>query len=291
MVVRTHYRRPRRHGSRLYIAVWLFGCIVIGARCSCCVGKASRVFLRPWVWRRPCNPVTRVCFAGYHMMVGLASYHHRYSDGGSGGKGGMYSAGRMDALMERQDGAHGTLRRDTPDSTQSVSGSSRSHHVHMDEKRGKKIPVPVIASPAPPQSQKSPMSKKEEAARQPQSTQKTKQYSSKAMNVSMRREGMQPISHPFGGAKNKNPPLSCRIHVWDAEKMAPDLGLSACNISDIWPFDHPGSGIDGMYRTAHQNAPHAIGYWLAEAVRKSAAYEEKFDRADLILLNTYVTSR
>jgi hypothetical protein len=98
---------------------------------------------------------------------------------------------------------------------------------------------------------------------------------------------MHPPSQRSVGAKKKIQPASCRIHVWNAERKAPGLGFSACNISDVWPFDHPGSGIDGMYRTAHQNAPHAIGYWLAEAVKKSALYEENFDRADLILLNTY----
>ncbi|KAI8107132.1 hypothetical protein M9434_001777 [Picochlorum sp. BPE23] len=257
MVVRTHYRRPRRHGSRLYIALCLFGCIVIG----------------------------------YHMVVGFVSNHHFYSGESHGhGKGGMYSAGRMDALMERQDGVQGTLRQDTPerlhqdgrDTTRSAVKSSIMRHDHVDETRGKKNPVPVMVSPAAqPQPPKSPARSKEE----PPAIQSTKQYSSKRIHEG--KEDMHPPSQRSVGAKKKIQPASCRIHVWDAERKAPGLGFSACNISDVWPFDHPGSGIDGMYRTAHQNAPHAIGYWLAEAVKKSALYEENFDRADLILLNTH----
>eukprot|EP00889_Picochlorum_renovo_P004110 jgi/Picre1/31140/NNA_006494.t1 len=204
MVVRTHYRRPRRHGSRLYIALCLFGCLVIG----------------------------------YHIVVGFVSNRHFYSGGSGHGKGGMYSAGRMDALMERQDGVHGTLHQDTPeslhqdgrDTTRSAVKSSITRHDHVDETRGKKNPVPVIVSPAAqPQPPKSPARSKEE----PPAIQNTKQYS---INVYMREEDMH----------------------------------------------HPLSAL-----TAHQNAPHAIGYWLAEAVKKSALYEENFDRADLILLNTH----
>lgn len=225
------------------------------------------------------------------MVVGFVSNHHFYGGRSGHGKGGMYSAGRMDALMERQDGVQGTLRQDTPerlhqdgrDTTRSAVKSSITRHDHVDETRGKKNPVPVMVSPAArPQPPKSPARSKEE----PPSIQNTKQYSSKRIHEG--KEDMFPPPQRSVGAKKKIPPASCRIHVWDAERKAPGLGFSACNISDVWPFDHPGSGIDGMYRTAHQNAPHAIGYWLAEAVKKSALYEENFDRADLILLNTYV---
>lgn len=81
---------------------------------------------------------------------------------------------------------------------------------------------------------------------------------------------------------------SCRIYVWDlANDLAPNIGMSSCNITDIWPFDHPGSGIEGMRRTAHQDAPHATGYWLVEAVKNSEHYEESMDKADLILVDTH----
>jgi len=81
----------------------------------------------------------------------------------------------------------------------------------------------------------------------------------------------------------------CKIHVWDVgQDVAPKLGMSACNITDVWPFDHPGSGIAGMRRTAHMDAPHAAGYWLSNAVRMSPYYESNIDKADLVLLDTYV---
>lgn len=81
---------------------------------------------------------------------------------------------------------------------------------------------------------------------------------------------------------------SCKIYVWDlANDLAPSIGMSGCNITDVWPFDHPGSGIEGMRRTAHQDAPHATGYWLVEAVKNSEHYEESMDKADLILVDTH----
>lgn len=82
--------------------------------------------------------------------------------------------------------------------------------------------------------------------------------------------------------------MSCRIHVLDlGNDLAPSIGMPGCNITDIWPFDHPGSGIGGMRRTSHQDAPHAMGYWLANAVRNSIYYEESMDKADLILLDSH----
>jgi len=61
-----------------------------------------------------------------------------------------------------------------------------------------------------------------------------------------------------------------------------------CNITDVWPFDHPGRGLVGMSRTPHQYAPHAAGYWLASAVRNSEQYfAEDMEKADLVLVDTH----
>lgn len=84
-------------------------------------------------------------------------------------------------------------------------------------------------------------------------------------------------------------PSGCKIYVWDVGRdVAPNLGMPVCNITDVWPFDHPGSGIAGMRRTSHMDAPHAAGYWLSHAVKMSPHYESNIDKADLILLDTYV---
>ncbi len=238
-----------------------------------------------FVRQRPGTPVGSVWFVGYHMMAGIVSNRHGYS-----GKGGMYNAGRMDSLMEHQGGAHGPWHLDTPDSTRLGVASPSVHGDHEGAKGGKGSPEPSPnVSAARPQPPKSPMRKKVYTAQGPEAGLSVKQYSSPRVSKERGIGDMKPPVPRSGGGEEKPSPSSCRIHVWDAGKEAPDLGVSACNISDVWPFDHPGSGIDGMYRTSHQNAPHAIGYWLAEAVRQSAHHEENFDRADLILLNTYVT--
>lgn len=84
------------------------------------------------------------------------------------------------------------------------------------------------------------------------------------------------------------PSSDCKIFVWDlANDLAPSIGMPRCNLTDIWPFDHPGSGIEGMRRTAHQDAPHAMGYWLVDAIKKSRYYEISMDKADLILVDTH----
>eukprot|EP00890_Picochlorum_soloecismus_P006676 jgi/Picsp_1/833/NSC_04321-R1_hypothetical protein COCSUDRAFT_64203 [Coccomyxa subellipsoidea C-169] len=84
------------------------------------------------------------------------------------------------------------------------------------------------------------------------------------------------------------PSTGCKIHVWDLGRdVAPELGMSVCNITDVWPFDHPGSGIAGMRRTAHMDAPHAAGYWLSNAVKASPYYESNIEKADLVLLDTH----
>lgn len=94
----------------------------------------------------------------------------------------------------------------------------------------------------------------------------------------------QPVLSP------QSPP-GCKIYVWDVGRdVAPKLGMPVCNITDVWPFDHPGSGIAGMRRTSHMDAPHAAGYWLSNAVKTSPYYESNIDKADLILLDTYVLS-
>jgi hypothetical protein len=80
----------------------------------------------------------------------------------------------------------------------------------------------------------------------------------------------------------------CRIHVWDlGADVAPTLGLPRCNITDIWTFDQPGNGIEGMYSTRHQDAPHSVGFWVADAVRRSRHYETNIKYADIILLDTH----
>lgn len=85
------------------------------------------------------------------------------------------------------------------------------------------------------------------------------------------------------------PAGSCKIHVWNlGDSLAPTLGMPRCNISEIWQFDRLGHGIAGMEMTVHSEAPHAQGYWLAKAVRESDYYEERLDRADLVVLDTYV---
>ena len=89
---------------------------------------------------------------------------------------------------------------------------------------------------------------------------------------------------PFGDIDKS----SCKIFVWDlANDLAPSIGMPRCNLTDIWPFDHHGTGIEGMRRTAHQDAPHATGYWLVDAVKKSRYHETSIDKADLILVDTH----
>lgn len=96
------------------------------------------------------------------------------------------------------------------------------------------------------------------------------------------------LTSPSEKPSGKTQDDSCRIYVWDLGKdVAPDIGMSICNITDIWPFDHPGRGIEGMHRTAHQDAPHATGYWLVNAIRGSKYYENSIDKADLIVLDTH----
>jgi hypothetical protein len=91
--------------------------------------------------------------------------------------------------------------------------------------------------------------------------------------------GGPPPSFPPPRAKHQRP--ACKIHVLDPT-------ASVCNITDVWPFDHPGRGMVGMSRTPHQHAPHAAGYWLASAVRNSKKYyEEDMDKADLVLVDTH----
>ena len=82
--------------------------------------------------------------------------------------------------------------------------------------------------------------------------------------------------------------IECRIHVWDlGADLAPALGLPTCNVTDIWTFDRPGKGIEGIYSFKHQDAPHSVGFWVAAAVRRSRHYETNIKLADLILLDTH----
>ena len=74
---------------------------------------------------------------------------------------------------------------------------------------------------------------------------------------------------------------ACKIGILD-----PTPAL--CNVTDVWPYDHPGRGMDGMSRTPHMHAPHAAGHWLVEAVRRTPGYyESNVDKADLVLVDTH----
>ena len=74
---------------------------------------------------------------------------------------------------------------------------------------------------------------------------------------------------------------ACKIHILDPT-------ASVCNITDVWPYDHPGRGMVGMSRTPHHHAPHAAGYWLTSAVRSNPQYyTSDLDKADLVLVDTH----
>jgi len=90
----------------------------------------------------------------------------------------------------------------------------------------------------------------------------------------------QPI-YPPPPPRPKHLHPACKIGILDPTP-------SLCNVTDVWPYDHPGRGMDGMSRTPHMHAPHAAGHWLVEAVRRTPGYyESNVDKADLVLVDTH----
>ena len=85
------------------------------------------------------------------------------------------------------------------------------------------------------------------------------------------------------------PPMNpCKIYIVDpSEELAPELGLPKCKLSEAWPFDQPGKGVDGLDATPHWAARHAAGHWVAEAIRNSAYYTNDIKSADLWYVNTH----
>ncbi|KAL4531462.1 hypothetical protein Ndes2526B_g04425 [Nannochloris sp. 'desiccata'] len=85
------------------------------------------------------------------------------------------------------------------------------------------------------------------------------------------------------------PPMNpCKIYIVDpSEELAPELGLPKCKLSEAWPFDQPGQGVDGLDQTPHWAARHAAGHWVAEAIRHSSYYTNDIKSADLWYVNTH----
>jgi hypothetical protein len=80
----------------------------------------------------------------------------------------------------------------------------------------------------------------------------------------------------------------CKIYIVDpSEELAPKLGLPKCKLSEAWPFDQPGQGVDGLDQTPHWAARHAAGHWVAEAIRHSPYYTNNINNADLWYVNTH----
>jgi hypothetical protein len=80
----------------------------------------------------------------------------------------------------------------------------------------------------------------------------------------------------------------CKIYIVDpSEELAPELGLPKCKLSEAWPFDQPGKGVDGLDSTPHWAARHAAGHWVAEAIRHSSYYTTDIKSADLWYVNTH----
>lgn len=83
---------------------------------------------------------------------------------------------------------------------------------------------------------------------------------------------------------------NCKIHILDASKyLAPLVDIPKCNISSAWPFNQnkyqKSLGIKG-YFPKHWADYYAFGYWVKEAIRKSAVYTSDIDKADLVFLDT-----
>ena len=72
-----------------------------------------------------------------------------------------------------------------------------------------------------------------------------------------------------------------------SKELAPDLGLPKCSIKEAWPFDAPGSGVDGFDATPHWAARHASGHWVAEAIRHSPYHTKDIKEADMWYVNTH----
>jgi len=85
------------------------------------------------------------------------------------------------------------------------------------------------------------------------------------------------------------PPMKpCKIYIVDPSKeLAPKLGLPKCKLSEAWPFNQPGQGVDGLDQTPHWAARHAAGHWVAEAIRNSPYYTKDIKTADLWYVNTH----
>jgi hypothetical protein len=84
------------------------------------------------------------------------------------------------------------------------------------------------------------------------------------------------------------PPLGrCKIYILDAsQEIAPGLGIPACNVSQAWPFDRAGAGVEGLSRTPHWAAEHASGYWVAQAIANGPHYTKFLREADLVYVYT-----
>lgn len=94
-------------------------------------------------------------------------------------------------------------------------------------------------------------------------------------------------------ANGKNIPLAkkyptCKIYVVDPDaELSASIGLPHCNINKVWPFNEPGTGVEGMNATPHWAAQHASGYWLAKSIQSSFASSNDINAADIIYVNTY----
>lgn len=83
------------------------------------------------------------------------------------------------------------------------------------------------------------------------------------------------------------PPAQCKIYVLDpSTELAPKLGIPSCNLSQAWPFDQPGKGVEGLDRTPHWAAQHASGHWVAQAILHSPHHTANLREADLVYINT-----